>query len=98
MKKLVMSALLVFAVACNVLAAGDAQESKPVKDLCLLDSNNCQGTFRYDIVEKVKRLNVAIKLGETIYTPEEVEHLQSIRKEIRDSYDFDDNAFLYNEN
>jgi hypothetical protein len=95
MKKLVMSAFLLFAFACKVLAAGDAQESKPVKDLCLLDSNNCPGNFRYDAIEKIKRLNSAIKLGEAIYTPGEVEHLKSLRTELRESFDFDDNPIFY---
>lgn len=95
MKKIVLATALALALACNALAADDAPETKPQKDLCLLDSNNCKGNYRYDIVEKVKRLNTAIKLGLTIYTPEELEHLTRIREETRESFDFDNNDFMY---
>jgi hypothetical protein len=97
MKGMILSISLVLALACNVLAAGDVPATGSAKDLCLLDSNKCEGGFRYDIIEKIRRLNAAIKLGETVYTREEVEHLRNILDETRDSFDFDDNEFMFKE-
>jgi hypothetical protein len=94
MKSMVLSISLVLALACNVLAADDMPAARSAKDLCLLDSNKCEGSFRYDIVEKIRRLNAAIRLGETVYTREEVEHLRNILAETRDSFDFDNNDFM----
>lgn len=97
MKRMILSISLMLALAFKVQAAGNALEVKPVKDFCLLDINMCEGNFRYDIHEKIKRLNIAIKLGETLYTPEELQHLKNIRNETRESFDFDNNDFMYEE-
>jgi hypothetical protein len=96
MKKVGVAIVLLLAVAGKALA-GDAQGIKPAKDLCLLDSSNCPGNFSYDIHEKIRRLNTALKQGETVYTSEELEHLENIRRGLRDSLDFDNNDFLYEE-
>ena len=94
MRRFAVISALVLALAGKAMASGAAPETKPHKDLCLLDSNNCKGNYRYDIVEKIRRLNTALKLGLAVYTPEELEHLKRIKDETRDSFDFDS---LYDE-
>ena len=55
--------------------------SNHAKDRCLLDINLCPGKNYYPIVEKIRRLRHALKLGTQVYTPEEVTHLEYILKE-----------------
>jgi len=47
----------------------------PVKDLCLLDNNNCVDHHYYNIVEKLARIRAALEVGTKLYSQQEIEHL-----------------------
>jgi hypothetical protein len=53
----------------------------PGKDLCLLDINNCVGKSYYNIVEKIRRLKIALKQGSAVYSQDELRHLETVLKE-----------------
>ena len=69
--------------AAMVSHAADNQDAE--KDWCLLGvTNKCVGSTAFDLVEKIKRLEIAIKKGSTVYTPEELKHLQAM---LADAYE-----------
>jgi hypothetical protein len=82
MKKAVVITLLMMSVA----PASYAEEMKQNngKDVCLLDNNNCVGHSYYPIVEKIARIRTALRLGSTVYTPQELEHLRYLLEEALD--------------
>jgi hypothetical protein len=51
------------------------------KDMCLLDINNCVDKSYYNIVEKIKRLKIALKKGLSVYSPSEITHLENVLDE-----------------
>ncbi len=55
----------------------------PEKDLCLLDINKCPGKNYYNIVEKIRRLKIALKQGSAVYSQDELGHLETV---LRESY------------
>jgi hypothetical protein len=87
MKSLLLSTALLLSLVCDLHAADKVQKTEPAKDLCLLDTNKCDGHFRYDLLEKIKRLTSAIKLGTAVYTPEEVKHMENLLEEANQSID-----------
>lgn len=87
MKKIVLSGILLLSIVGNIHAADLVPESRQAKDLCLLDSNKCEGHVRYDLLEKIKRLTIALKLGTSVYSPEEVEHLEKLLEEANQMLD-----------
>jgi hypothetical protein len=80
MKKIILTLAMVL-MATDASAAADSQGSE--KDWCLLGiSDKCPGTTTFDIVEKTRRLEAAIKNGTAVYTPEEIKHFQAMLDEI----------------
>ena len=80
MKKIILTLAMVL-MATGASAAADSQGSG--KDWCLLGiSDKCPGTTTFDIVEKTRRLETAIKKGTVVYTPEEIKHFQAMLDEI----------------
>jgi len=86
MKHIVIAAVLVLGITSGISFAADTADSE--KDWCLLGiSNKCAGSTTLDLVEKIKRLNIAINKGTAVYTPEELEHF---KKKLEDAYDAED--------
>jgi hypothetical protein len=80
MKKIILTLAMVL-MATDASATTDSQGSE--KDWCLLGiSDKCPGTTTFDIVEKTRRLEAAIKNGTAVYTPEEIKHFQAMLDEI----------------
>lgn len=80
MKRVIMMAVIVVCIGAGVSFAADSRDTE--KDWCLLGiSNKCSGTTYIDLVEKVRRLDVAISKGTAVYTPEELEHLKKMLEE-----------------
>ena len=61
-----------------------AESAGSEKDWCLLGiADKCAGTTTFDLPEKTRRLEAAIKKGTAVYTPEELKHLQAMLDEAR---------------
>lgn len=81
MKLIILACVLVLAVT-GVSAAIDSRDSE--KDWCLLGiADKCSGTTTFDLPEKTRRLETAIKKGTAVYTPDELKHLQAMLDEAR---------------
>lgn len=86
MKRIVIAAVTVLCISAGYAFA--AENPAAEKDWCLLGiSNKCPGSTSLDLVEKIKRLNVAIDKGTAVYTPEELEHF---KKKLEDAYAAED--------
>jgi hypothetical protein len=71
--------LLIFMLLFAAIVSRAADNQDTEKDWCLLGvTNKCPSSTTFDIVEKIKRLEIAIKKGLTVYTPEELKHLQAM--------------------
>jgi hypothetical protein len=65
----------------QVCHAADKQDSE--KDWCLLGiANKCPSAAPIDPVEKIKRLETALKKGSSVYSPEELNHLHAMLEEV----------------
>jgi hypothetical protein len=80
MKMLPLVCIITLFIASTALA-GQGVKTDTGKDACLLDVNNCPSGHYYDIVEKIARLKAAIQIGTTVYSPEELAHLQYLLEE-----------------
>ena len=81
MKTIIAACALVMTVA-GISNAADSRNSE--KDWCLLGiADKCGGTTTFDLAEKTRRLEAAIKKGTDVYTPEELKHLQAMLEEAR---------------
>ena len=81
MKRIILTVAMVLMVT-GVSIAVDSQG--PEKDWCLLGiADKCPGTTTFDLAEKTRRLEAAIKKGTAVYTPEELKHLQAMLDEAR---------------
>ncbi|MDR3579361.1 MAG: hypothetical protein P4L44_05320 [Oryzomonas sp.] len=81
MKQFVFAIVLVLSVV-SVSHAADYNEAE--KDWCLLGiGNKCEGTTTIDLFDKIKRIEIALKKGSSVYTPEELKHLQSMLEETK---------------
>ncbi len=81
MKRIVSALVLLLSAACLCQGAEVQQEDK---DWCLLGiADKCSGSTTFDLVEKTRRLEAAIKKGTAVYTPEELKHLQAMLEEAR---------------
>lgn len=81
MKKIIVALAMVLAAA-GISAAADSMDAE--KDWCLLSiADKCTGTTTFDLPEKTRRLEAAIKKGTAVYTPEELKHLQAMLDEAR---------------
>jgi hypothetical protein len=81
MKKIILALAIILTVTVSFTAA-ESQDSE--KDWCLLGiSDKCPGTTTFDIVEKTRRLEAAIKKGTAVYTPEEIKHFQVMLDEVK---------------
>jgi len=81
MKQIILAGAMVLALTC-VSHAVDRPDSE--KDWCLLGiADKCAGTTTFDLPEKTRRLEAAIKQGTAVYTPEELKHLQAMLDEAR---------------
>jgi hypothetical protein len=86
MKHIVMAAVMVLCITAGISFAAENPDSE--KDWCLLGiSNKCAGSTTLDLVEKIKRLNIAINKGTAVYSPEELEHF---KKKLEDAYEAED--------
>jgi hypothetical protein len=67
-------------------ACGAAADDKPVvgKDLCLFEAKYCPGGEEYNIAEKYDRLVVEVAKGLAVYSPEELKHLKTSKKDAED--------------
>jgi len=76
----VKQTLLLIIMLLSVAMVSTAEDNQDAeKDWCLLGvTNKCAGSSTFDLVEKIKRLEIAIKKGSTVYTPEELKHLQAM--------------------
>lgn len=75
--------ILLLVVVLSVAASAHATEGKDAdKDWCLLgNTDKCPGGTTFDLFEKIRRLEAAIKKGAAVYTPEELKHLQAMLEE-----------------
>lgn len=74
MKHLVIALAMALAVASIALATENRDQEK---DWCLLGvASKCTGTTTIDLVDKIRRLQIALQKGEAVYTPQELNHLQ----------------------
>lgn len=81
MKKIILTVVMLL-MATGASSAADSQGSE--KDWCLLGvADKCPGTTTFDLPEKTRRLEAAIKKGTAVYTPEELKHLQALLDEAR---------------
>jgi len=81
MKQIILAGAMVLALT-GVSHAADNRDSE--KDWCLLGiADKCGGTTTFDLAEKTRRLEAAIKKGTDVYTPEELKHLQAMLEEAR---------------
>ena len=81
MKTIIVACALVLAVT-GISGAADSRD--PEKDWCLLGiADKCAGTTTFDLPEKTRRLEAAIKKGTAVYSPEELKHLQAMLEEAR---------------
>ena len=86
MKRVVMSAVAVVCIAAGTALATGGKDSE--KDWCLLGiSDKCAGSTTIDLVDKIKRLDIAIGKGSAVYTPEELEHLNKMLEEAHEIED-----------
>lgn len=86
MKRIVMATALALFISAGFSFAADSQDSE--KDWCLLGiSNKCPGTTTLDLLDKIKRLNVAIDKGTAVYAPEEIEHFKRVLVEAYETED-----------
>jgi hypothetical protein len=86
MKRLVMTIVMVTSLAGGSSFAADGKDSE--KDWCLLgESSKCEGTTTFDLLSKIKRVNVAIEKGTSVYTPEEIEHFNRLLEELNYTHD-----------
>jgi hypothetical protein len=77
MKHAVLAAVIIMFIAVGVSFAAAGQDKE--KDWCLLGiSNKCSGSTSIDLVDKIRRLDIAIKKGTAVYTPEELDHLKKM--------------------
>jgi|ERR1039457_3592032 hypothetical protein len=76
MKKIVLAIV----VSLSVVTVSHAADNLDVdKDWCLLGiMDKCHTTTSIDLLDKIKRLEIAIKMGSAVYTPEELNHLRSM--------------------
>lgn len=87
MKRIVLLAVVVLGITSGSTFAAGSQDSE--KDWCLLGiSNKCSGSTTLDLVDKIRRLKMAIDKGTTVYTPDEVEHFKSMLEEAYVAEDF----------
>lgn len=66
--------------------AGVAADEQPAagKDMCLFEAKYCPGGEEYNIAEKYDRLVVEVAKGLAVYSPEELKHLKSSKKDAED--------------
>lgn len=77
---------LVTTMLLMLTVAGASADEKPVagKDLCLFEVKYCPGGEEYNIAEKYDRLVVEVAKGLAVYSPEELKHLKSSKKDAED--------------
>jgi len=84
MKRTVMVAVTVMCIAAGAAFAADGKVSE--KDWCLLGiSDKCNGSTTIDLVDKIRRLDIAIGKGRAVYTSEELEHLRKMLEEAHET-------------
>jgi len=85
MKRVAMLVMAVFMMSvCVPVFAADT--TKAQKDECLLASKDCKGEAN-SIQQKIKKLEVEIKKGNKVYSPEEINKLNAKLKEANDMLD-----------
>lgn len=86
MKRAVIAAVMIVSFAAGFSFAADGQDSE--KDWCLLGiSDKCSGSITIDLVDKIRRLDIAINKGIAVYTPEELEHLKKMLEDAHETED-----------
>jgi hypothetical protein len=77
---------LVTTLLLLLASAGAAADEKPApgKDLCLFEAKFCPGGEEYNIAEKYDRLVIEVAKGLAVYSPEELKHLKSSKRDAED--------------
>ncbi|MDR3581512.1 MAG: hypothetical protein P4L44_16240 [Oryzomonas sp.] len=76
MKRIVPAIVMVFSLVAVSHAINNHNSEK---DWCLFGiSNKCPNPPTFDLSEKIRRLETAIKKGTAVYTPEELERLSAM--------------------